>query len=109
MEWIEVRGRTMAEAIERALDALGVHESELEYEVLAEPKTSMFGLKRTEAHIRARVMPLSREKPSDRRRRRGRDGERKSGGGRDRGGANANDADAAASQKPRKEQRSKPP
>lgn len=84
MEWIEVRGRTMAEAIERALDALGVHESELDYEVLAEPKTALFGLKRTEAHIRARVMPLSREKPSDRRRRRGREGggrdaERKSG------------------------------
>ena len=85
MEWIEVRGRTMAEAIERALDALGVHESELDYEVLAEPKTALFGLRRTEAHIRARVMPLSREKPADRRRRRGREGgERKSGGGRNR-------------------------
>src|SRR5690242_7314174 len=73
MEWIEVRARTLEEAKERALDALGVHETELEVEVLEAPRSGLFGLRRTDAHIRARVKPLSREKPQDRRRRRGRE------------------------------------
>lgn len=73
MEWIEVNGRTMAEARERALDLLGVHESELEIEVIAEGKTGFLGLGRADTRIRARVKPVSREKPQDRRRRRGRD------------------------------------
>jgi spoIIIJ-associated protein len=76
MEWIEVRARTLEEARERALDALGVHESELEVEILAEPRRGLFGLRNTEAHIRARVKPLSREKPADRRRRRPREEQR---------------------------------
>jgi spoIIIJ-associated protein len=76
MEWIEVRARTLEEATERALDALGVHETELEVEVLEAPRSALFGLRRTEAHIRARVKPLSREKPQDRRRRRGREEQR---------------------------------
>src|SRR3989442_1708229 len=73
MEWIEVRARTVEEAKERALDALGVHESELEVEIVAAPGRALFGLRRTEAHIRARVKPLSREKPQDKRRRRARE------------------------------------
>ena len=43
---------------------------ELEYEVIDEPRGGLFGLGRTDARIRARVKPLSREKPPDRRRRR---------------------------------------
>jgi spoIIIJ-associated protein len=69
MEWIVVTGRTLEEAVERALDSLGVHETELDYEVLSEAKSSLFGLRRTEARIRARVKPRSREKPTDKRRR----------------------------------------
>jgi spoIIIJ-associated protein len=80
MEWIEVTGRTIEDAKELALDRLGVVEDELEYEIVDEPKSSMFGLRRTDARIRARVKPLSREKPGERRRRRGRQG----GGGRTR-------------------------
>jgi spoIIIJ-associated protein len=73
MEWVETTGRTIEEAVEAALDQLGVHEEELEYEVLVEPKAGLFGrFGGTEARIRARVKPISREKPGTRRRRRGR-------------------------------------
>jgi len=71
MEWIEVTGRTVDDAKELALDRLGVVEDELEFEILDEPRAGLFGrIGRSEARIRARVKPLSREKPSDRRRRR---------------------------------------
>jgi len=71
MDWIEVTARTVEDAKELALDRLGVVEDELEFEVLDEAKPGLFGLRRGEARIRARVKPLSREKPVDRRRRRG--------------------------------------
>lgn len=70
MEWIEVSARTLEDARELALDRLGVVADELEYEVMDEPRGGLFGLGRTEARIRARVKPISREKPPDRRRRR---------------------------------------
>ncbi len=70
MEWIEVSARTLDDARELALDRLGVVVDELEYEVIDEPRGGLFGLGRTDARIRARVKPLSREKPPDRRRRR---------------------------------------
>ncbi len=90
MEWIEVTGKTLDAARERALDELGVHQSELEYEVLDEPKAGLFGrIGHVEARIRARVKPISRDKPNDRRRRRG--GPEGSGGrsGRESGGGRA--------------------
>jgi spoIIIJ-associated protein len=79
MEWIEVTAKSLDEAVELALDRLGVVADELEYEVLDEPRTGLFGLGRANARIRARVKPLSREKPLDRRRRR-RGSEHRSGG-----------------------------
>ena len=82
MEWIEVTGKTLADAVDLALDRLGVVEEELEYEVLDEGKSGLF--RRSDARIRARVKPLSREKPADRRRRRGGS---EGGGGRSRGGS----------------------
>jgi spoIIIJ-associated protein len=82
MEWVEVTGRTVEEALDVALDELGVDEQDVEYEVVTEPRGGLFGrIGGTEARIRARVKPLSREKPGERRRR-GRGG--RSGGG-DRG------------------------
>ncbi|MDZ4826947.1 MAG: RNA-binding cell elongation regulator Jag/EloR [Actinomycetota bacterium] len=73
MEWIEVTARSIDEAKELALDRLGVVESELEFEVLEEPRKGFLArLGRSEARIRARVKPVSREKPGDRRQRRGR-------------------------------------
>lgn len=71
MEWVETTGRTVEQALDAALDELGVAEDDVEYEVLAQPKSGLFGrFGGSEARIRARVKPLSREKPGDRRRRR---------------------------------------
>ena len=70
MEWIEVQAKTVDEAVELALDRLGVVVAELEFEVLDEPRSGLFGRMKGTARIRARVKPLSREKPTDRRRRR---------------------------------------
>ncbi|MDQ1465697.1 MAG: spoIIIJ-associated protein [Actinomycetota bacterium] len=87
MEWIEVTGRTVDEAKERALDELGVHESELEFELLDDARGGFLGrIGRSDARIRARIKPLSREKPADKRRRRRHEGRSEggesSGGGR---------------------------
>lgn len=77
MEWIEVAARTVDEAKELALDRLGVTDEELEFEVIDEPRSGLLGrLSRSEARIRARVKPVSREKPGDRRQRRKRSNER---------------------------------
>lgn len=76
MEWVETTGRTVADALDAALDTLGVDDDEVEYEVLEEGRGGFLG--RREARIRARVRPISREKPGEQRRRarRGRDGGR---------------------------------
>jgi spoIIIJ-associated protein len=87
MEWVEITGKTVAAALDTALDTLGVDEDEVEYEVLEEPRGGLFG--RRDARIRARVRPISREKPGERRRRSRRtkeDGARAAGGSR-RGGS----------------------
>jgi spoIIIJ-associated protein len=81
VEWIEVSARTLEDARELALDRLGVVADELEYEVIDEPRGGLFGIGRTEARIRARVKPISREKPADKRRRRSSE-RRPSGGSR---------------------------
>jgi spoIIIJ-associated protein len=70
MDWIEVTARTVDDAKELALDRLGVVEDELEFEVVDEARKGLFGIARSDARIRARVKPLSREKPNDRKRRR---------------------------------------
>jgi spoIIIJ-associated protein len=85
MEWVETTGRTVADALDSALDELGVHEDDIEYEVLEEPKTGLFGRVKTDARVRVRLKPISREKPGDRRRRRGKGGGSGGGGGRSRG------------------------
>jgi len=81
MEWVETTGRTVEEAVDAALTVLGVDENDLEYEVIQEPKSGLLGrFGGSPARIRARVKPISREKPNDRRRRR--KGERGEGGDR---------------------------
>ena len=70
MEWVETTGRTIEEALDAALDELGVDADDVEYEVLVEPRAGLFGrIGGSEARLRARVKPISREKPGDRRRR----------------------------------------
>lgn len=70
MQWVVTTGRTVDEARERALDALGIDASDLEVEVLDEPGSSLFGLRRTDARIRARVRPTRPRPKLDRRNRR---------------------------------------
>ncbi len=82
MEWVQTTGRSVEEALDAALDELGVHEEDVEYEVLEEAKAGFLGrFGGSEARIRVRLKPISREKPNDRRR--GRSGK---GGGGGRGG-----------------------
>lgn len=94
MEWVETTGRSVAEALDAALDQLGVDETEVEFEVLAEPRAGFLGrFGAVDARIRARVRPVSREKPGERRRRRGSGGENGRGG---RGGRGPKSAAAPA-------------
>ncbi|MDG2427641.1 MAG: Jag N-terminal domain-containing protein [Acidimicrobiales bacterium] len=101
MEWIETTGISLDEAKERALDRLGVAEDELEVEVLVEASRSMFGLKKTEARLRARVRPNNprpkverrdRNRRNDRNGGRGRNGSSK-GGSRQNGNSKKTDED----------------
>ncbi len=86
MEWVETTGRTVADALDSALDELGVHEEDVEFEVLEEPKAGLFGrFGRTDARVRVRLKPISREKPGERRRRKGKGGGRSRGEGSGRG------------------------
>ncbi|MEI7546725.1 MAG: RNA-binding cell elongation regulator Jag/EloR [Actinomycetota bacterium] len=76
MEWVETTGKTIAEAKERALDQLGVHEEDAEFELLDEPKQGLFGRVRGEARVRARVRPTQARQKVDRRDRRREKGDR---------------------------------
>jgi len=80
MEWVETTGRTIEDALDAALDQLGVHEEDAEYEVLQEPKKGLLGIGASDARLRVRIRPVSREKPADRRRGKGR--KRPDGGSR---------------------------
>jgi len=51
-------GRTVEEAIQAALDQLGVAETDTEIVIVEEPKSGMFGLRKSGARIRARVRPV---------------------------------------------------
>lgn len=99
MEWVETTGKTVDEAKEAALDQLGVHEDDAEFEIVEEPRTGLFGRTRGEARVRARVRPTAprpKTERGNRRRRRpepGRKGE--SSGGTER--ADAGEGRAAAS------------
>lgn len=83
MEWVEVTGRSVEEAKESALDALGVAEEDAEFEVLAEGRSGLFGLVRSEARLRARVRP-ARPRSKDERRERSRRQGRRAAPGADR-------------------------
>ncbi|HZA78694.1 MAG TPA: RNA-binding cell elongation regulator Jag/EloR [Acidimicrobiales bacterium] len=87
MEWVVTTGRTVAEAVESALDQLGVDEQDAEIDVVQLPQKGLFGRLRTEAQVRARVRPTAPRPKIDRRDRRradrrGRDGERSRAKGR---------------------------
>ena len=105
MEWVETTGRSVAAALDAALDELGVDDDDVEYEVIEEPKTGLLG--RRDARIRARVKPMSREKPGDRRRRGARrdGGRRESGGGVTVGATRDGESDGRTGERPRRRSR----
>ena len=70
MEWVEITGKTVDEAQEKALDMLGVAEEDAEVEVMAEAKMGLFGRLREEARVRARVRPEVPRAKEDRNRKR---------------------------------------
>lgn len=86
MEWVEKTAKSVEEAKEAALDALGVHEDEAEFEVVNEVKTGLFGRVKEDARVRARVRPTTPRAKEDRRRKRGRGGNTRGRGGK--GGQN---------------------
>lgn len=59
MEWVEITADTVDAARDLALDRLGVVASEIEVEVVTTPTSSMFGLRKTPARIRARIRPTA--------------------------------------------------
>jgi spoIIIJ-associated protein len=69
MEWVEVAGKSVDEATERALDQLGVAENDAEVIVISEPKSGLFGRMRGEARVRARVRPVGARPRRERSRR----------------------------------------
>ena len=74
MEWVESTGTSIEEAKERALDRLGVHEDDAEFEVVSDVKVGLFGRVKEEARVRARVAPSTPRAKEERRRGRGRGG-----------------------------------
>jgi spoIIIJ-associated protein len=84
MEWVETTGKTVDEAMDRALAHLGVHRDDAEVEVLEEPKAGLFGRVRGEARVRARVRPSGPRPKRSRRSGERNDRPRNSGGRNDR-------------------------
>jgi spoIIIJ-associated protein len=91
MEWVETTGETIEEARRHALDALGVPFDDAEIEVLEEAKSSMFGLRKTDARVRARVKPVQPRPKADRRDRSRRKGGNDRSGKPDNGGRKRGD------------------
>ncbi|MCU1351023.1 MAG: hypothetical protein JWM05_232, partial [Acidimicrobiales bacterium] len=67
MEWVETTGKNVEAAKDAALDQLGIHEDDAEFEVLEEPRPGLFGRMRGEARIRARVAPKAPRPKQERR------------------------------------------
>ena len=91
MEWVNITAKSLPEAIDLALDNLGVDESEAEIEILEEPRQGLFGRQRGNARIRARVKPKGTRPKVERgrvRKRRG-EGEGASTGARAEAGSGA--------------------
>jgi spoIIIJ-associated protein len=64
VQWVETTGRTVEEALDAALDRLGVGEADAEWLVLEEPRPGLFGRLRVRlgcgcACVRRRLDPRS--------------------------------------------------
>lgn len=103
MEWVESTGSSIDEAKERALDRLGVHGDDAEFEVVSDVTTGLFGRIKEEARVRARVAPAAPRAKDDRRRGRGRGGrssQKGSGGGRGSQGGRSQKGERSGGRKP---------
>ncbi len=69
MEWVESIGESIDLAKEHALDRLGVHEDDAEFDVLSDVKTGVFGRIKEPARVRARVRPTTPRSKENRNRR----------------------------------------
>jgi len=96
VEWVEVAGKTVEDATERALDQLGVAVGDAEVIVVSEPKTGLFGRMRVEARVRARVRPVGARPRRERPRRGNKSGQ----GSRQGGGQLAGSGGGSASREP---------
>lgn len=85
--------KTVEEAKDAALDQLGVDEADAEFEVLEEPKGGLFGRLRSEARVRARVLPTAPRPKLDRR-------DRRRQGSRERTGDGERGADRGSGERP---------
>jgi spoIIIJ-associated protein len=74
VQWVETTGRTIEDAKEAALDQLGIDERDAEFEILEEAKTGLFGRVRSDARVRARVVPKAPRPKQERRSRKPRKG-----------------------------------
>ncbi|MCU1493457.1 MAG: putative RNA-binding protein [Acidimicrobiaceae bacterium] len=90
MEWVETTGRSLAAALESALDELGVDEQDAEVVIVEEPRNGFLGIGRNEARVRARVRPSAPRPKRPQRGRRERGAGR--GGGADKASGRGNDA-----------------
>lgn len=101
MEWVEITGRTVAEAKDAALDQLGVDTEDAEFEVLEEPSRGLFGRTKGQARVRARIQPTRPRPKVERRDRRGRGKSGGSGGsGGDRNGGSRSKGQGKPAAKP---------
>ncbi len=58
MDWIVTTGSTVEAALDVALDELSVTQEDVEFEVVKEPQKSLFGFRRNQAQVRARIRPM---------------------------------------------------
>ncbi len=77
MEWITVTAPSVSEAKERLLDKLGVPDGEAEFVVEDEGESKFFGFRKTEARVKARVLPKGPEPRRDRKKGRNERGQKK--------------------------------
>ncbi len=109
MEWVETTADTIEQAKERALDQLGVHPDDAEFELINDARTGLFGRIKDPARVRARVRPRAPRAKNDRRHKKAKRGTgAKQSGRKGRGrasGAASNDknggADRAGGGKPK--------
>ncbi len=88
MEWVKTTAKTLPEAIDLALDNLGVDESDAEIVVLEEPRTGLFGRTKGTARVEARVKPKQSRPKQERRKNNSKNKARGERPGRNSGGRN---------------------